>query len=162
MKKSNCGGYKIHISGKTSKEEILKGIAHELTKLEKDFGIDEFSGINFYCSLYKDNEKVSLHRKKDLDVVAVGFSIIPSNHKHIVKIEDNKKMIEFKPFDIHEVEESILDAAKGNSENTDMYCTFPDREYQEHLDVISKQSSKKESELLDDIALEEKKYGELI
>lgn len=162
MKKSNYGGYKIHISGKTSKEEILKGIAHELTKLEKDFGIDEFSGINFYCNLYKDDERVSLHRKKDLDVVAVGFSIVPSNHKHIVKMDDNKKMIEFKPFDIHEVEESVLDAAKGDSANTDMYCTYPDKDYQEHLDSIQESSSKQELDSSDNNELKEKKYGELI
>lgn len=53
----NDGGFKVTIKSKTSKEEILNHLAMTLTYLETTHGIEEFSNINIYLQMYKDDER---------------------------------------------------------------------------------------------------------
>lgn len=94
----DIGGCKLVIKDKTNKEEILNAMATFLTRLEEEQGIEEFSNINVYFQIYKDEEKQILINKENLEKTYNGFSFkvnCEGSHKKIEQLEDGSKKITF-------------------------------------------------------------------
>lgn len=93
-KLNGFGGFSLKIEGKTSLEKIIEEIASNLILLEKEFGVEEFSGINFYAQIYKDGESLAMVR--DGKILSRVLANSDEQHKKITNIEDGKKIYEYK------------------------------------------------------------------
>lgn len=91
---NSFGGFSLKIKGKTSLEQIIEEIASNLILLEKEFGVEEFSGINFYSQIYKDGESLAIVR--DNTILSGCSANADGEHKKITNIEDGKKTYEYK------------------------------------------------------------------
>lgn len=89
-------GYRINFKGKVSSQEIIEHIAAELLNLQQNMGIEEFSGVNFYCQIYKDNENQTLVSKNNKQNTLTGTTIFSNNNHKIIKtINSDEKIISY-------------------------------------------------------------------
>lgn len=109
MSNHQNSGYKISFKGKTSSQEIIEHIAAELLNLQKNMGIEEFSGVNFYCQVYKNNENQTLVSKNNKQNTLTGITIfLNNNHKIIKTINSNEKIISYnKDIDFNNLEKKV-------------------------------------------------------
>lgn len=114
-------GYKINLKGKASSQEIIERIAAELLNLQENFGIEEFSGINFYCQMYKDGENQTLISKKTNSMLGGTSYKSKNTHKTIENIDKGKKIVSYKKsieFDnLKNVVSNLIDQSFVNSDN---------------------------------------------
>ncbi len=105
----NDGGFKVTIKSKTSKEEILNHLAMALTYLETTHGIEEFSNINIYLQMYKDDERQVLIDPNNPSKQSGGFVLKPeTEHKTFEVLSDgSKKVIYKKDVDFKRIQETI-------------------------------------------------------
>lgn len=108
-KNNSIGGYKISIKGKTSIQEILENIAGTLVRLEENHGIEEFGGINFYCQLYKNEEKQILMSNTEVGGYIGGATKdAKGDHKKIKNINNNTKEVTYnKGVNIKQLEDHV-------------------------------------------------------
>ncbi|WP_415913260.1 hypothetical protein [Neptuniibacter sp. QD37_11] len=59
------GGFQVNIKGIVTKQDILRIIAEELTELEERFGIEDFSAVNLYTTMYKQGRRTALVEEDD-------------------------------------------------------------------------------------------------
>ncbi len=105
----NDGGFKMTIREKTSKEEILNQLAMTLTYLETTHGIEEFSNINIYLQIYKNDERQMLIDPNNPSKQSGGFSLKPeTEHKTFETLADGSKKITYKKdVDFKRIQETI-------------------------------------------------------
>lgn len=86
---SQVQGFKINIKGKTSAKEMIYNFSKFLLELEK-LGVQEFSGVNLYCQLYKNSAKALPYTKEGYlsDVVSIKAS---GKHKTVETIDKQTK-----------------------------------------------------------------------
>ena len=119
---NNRGGYKINIKGKVSSQEIIEHIAAELLNLQEKFGIEEFSGINFYCQMHKDDDYQFLINKEDNSIVTGTSTKSDNSHKTIEKTEDGKKQISYnQSIDFDNLESTVSELIDTNIINPDKH-----------------------------------------
>ncbi len=119
---NNNGGYKINIKGKASSQEIIEHLASELLNLQKNFGIEEFSGINFYCQIHKDDDYQFLVSKEDNSIITGTSTKSDNSHKTVEKTEDGKKQISYnKSIDFDNLESSVSELIETNIISSDKH-----------------------------------------
>lgn len=134
----DIGGCKLVIKDKTNKEEILNAMATFLTKLEEEQGIEEFSNINVYFQIYKDEEKQILVNKDNLEKTYNGFSFkinCEGPHKKIEQLEDGSKKITFnKDVNWDRINNSI-EKVRGEKDNDSKIVTISITKYERILNA---------------------------
>lgn len=113
----NFGNLKITFKGKFSAQKILEELTTVLIPLQEEFEIEEFSGVNFYFNIYKDEvpQRLVLKEKssKSLSTVTIESK---SSHKTITKQEDGSKLYKFeKDFDFEKFKNNVENKIQQDS-----------------------------------------------
>lgn len=92
----NFGGLKLSFKGKISTQQIIENIASNLIVLQNNLGIEEFSGVNFYCQMHKDNESQTIIINENNNYLS-GLEInSDKSYRTITELEDGSKVYKYK------------------------------------------------------------------
>lgn len=89
------GGLKVNIKGKVSSQQIIETLATNLIVLQENFGVEEFSGVNFYCQIYKDGESQALVHNESENILSGTTSEADSSYRTITEQEDGSKVYRY-------------------------------------------------------------------
>ena len=151
----NFGGLRINFKGKVSTQQIIETLACDLTALQENFGIEEFSGVNFYCQLYKNSEPQAIVINSSNQLID-GYTNEPDpSYKTVTEEEDGSKNYKYdKGLDIPKLEKNFEGKINKNLINKDRFSIMSKSE-------IEKEIQKKENELrILEIAREKKRLEE--
>lgn len=141
-------GYKIKIKGKVSAQEVIEILAAELLNLQENFGVEEFSGVNFYCQMYKDDENQTLISNKTGEEICGVVVESKNKHKTINKIDNSKKIISYnKSIDFENLEKSVSSLIDNTFIISDNYNLLSSYKSKAEINRIEEERRKNFAEL---------------
>lgn len=148
------GGLKVTLKGKVSSQQIMETLANDLIVLQENFGVEEFSGVNFYCQIYKDGKSQALVHNESKNIISGITSEPEQSYKTITEQEDGSKVYRYKKgINFEDFKINTQEKVKKTFLNKETYSIMSKSE-------IDKKIEKKENELRILQKAREKKYEE--
>jgi len=135
------GGLKISFKGKVSLNQIIYDLSAQLLSLQNNFDIEEFSGVNFYFNMYKNDEKTALiHRSEDLPEINCISIESNKNHKTFENLEDGSKKVTYsKGIDFDNFKDGVYQIIKNSNINYGKFDLQTKSEIEARLNEIEKE-----------------------
>lgn len=137
----NFGGLKVSFKGKVSTQQIIESLASNLIVLQENFGVEEFSGVNFYCQIHKDNESQAIIIKESNTYLG-GLEVnADASYKTITEQEDGSKLYRYKKgINFEELQTNVEEKIKSTFMVEENYSLISKEE-------INRKIKEKENEL---------------
>lgn len=131
---SKFGGLKINLKDKVSVKQIVEEITYKLVILQEEFGIEEFSGVNFYCNMYKGGEAQAIISDKSNSMIAGFTSNADKSFKTVTKLEDGSSLYKYdNNIDFKNLESKIKYNRDNSSFNKENYSMMSKSEIEDNI-----------------------------